>query len=143
MTKQPKIALQPVRLAVFATRFRLAEVTSDVAFGPLGVAPHFMKTLCTLLCLLMLSRIAIANAYPLWDNTKPPTLPMPPAYQLAITSLGQATNQFHCVSAGITREFAAPGWDFTFYSTNASVVPRIICVQFDRKVIEVDLTKPR
>ena len=109
----------------------------------LGVAPHFMKTRYILLGLLVVATAIFARAVRLWDNTKPPTLPLPAAYQLAITALGQATNQFHCVSAGITTEYGSGGWDFTFFSTNASTIPRVFCVEFDGKVHEEDLSKPQ
>jgi len=108
----------------------------------LGVAPHFMKMRYILLGLLVVATAVFARAVRLWDNTKPPTLPLPVAYQLAVTALGQATNQFHCVSAGVTTD-PGPGWDFTFYSTNASGIPRIFCVEFDGNVIEEDLSKPQ
>jgi hypothetical protein len=109
----------------------------------LGVALHFMKTRYILLGLLVVSMAVFARAFVPWDKTKPPALPLPVAYQLAVTKLGSATNQFHCVSASISTEFSTPGWDFAFYSTNASVIPRFLCVEFDGTVIEEDLSKPQ
>src|ERR1039457_7016623 len=101
-----------------------------------------MKTRYILLGLLVVSTAVFASLIgPPWDNTKPPTLPLPAAYQLAVTALGSATNQFHCVSASINTEFSSPGWYFTFCSTNTSSAfrnpnKRCVCVEFDGKVIE-------
>ena len=80
----------------------------------------------------------LQSATPLWDETKPPTISLPDAYQLAITKLGQATNQFHCVRAGIYTNSNPQGvWDFAFYSTNASVKWRSINVKFDGTITEL------
>jgi hypothetical protein len=89
----------------------------------------------------MISTVALARIVVPWDNTKPPTLPLPVAYQLAVAKLGSATNQFHCVDARLSNDFGGPGWYFDFYSTNSSLLPRIFCVEFNGAVIEDDLTK--
>ena len=96
-----------------------------------------MKTRYILLGLVALATTVFASlVMPPWDNTKAPSLSLPAAYQLAVTSLGSATNQFHCVGASINTEFSSPGWYFTFYSTNAAARQRCFCVEFDGKVIE-------
>jgi hypothetical protein len=77
------------------------------------------------------------------DRTKPPSLPLPAAYQIAITALGQSTNQFHCVSASASAELSSPGWKFTFSSTNISVIPKCFYVEFDGKVYEDDAWVPQ
>jgi len=101
-----------------------------------------MKMRYILLGLLVVSTVVLARIVVPWDNTKTPTLPLPVAYQLAVTKLGSATNQFHCVSARLSNDFGGPGWYFSFYSTNAaSVIPRFFCVEFDGTVIEEDLSK--
>jgi hypothetical protein len=103
-----------------------------------------MKTRYILFGLLVVSTVVLANIVVPWDNTKPPTLPLPVAYQLAVTKLGSATNQFHCVSAKLSNDFGGPGWYFAFFSTNAaSMIPRVFCVEFDGKVIEEDLSQAR
>jgi hypothetical protein len=102
-----------------------------------------MKTRFVFFCLLVIAAAVFARASAPWDNTKAPTLPLPAAYQLAVDALGQGTNQFHCISADIATDLGSPGWSFTFFSTNASAVPRIFYVQFDGKVIEEDLSKPQ
>jgi hypothetical protein len=103
-----------------------------------------MKARYIIFGLLGISTVVLARfpSVP-WDNTKPPSLALPIAYQSAITLLGQATNQFHCVSANVSREFASPGWKFTFFSTNASVMPRCFYVEFDGKVYEDDDRMPQ
>ncbi len=60
---------------------------------------------------------------------------LPMAYEKAVVALGTDTNQFHCISATITTEFPDDGWYFTFCSTNSSVVPKLIVVQFNGKII--------
>ena len=100
-----------------------------------------MKARYILLGLLAVSTVVLARIVIPWDNTKPPTLPLPLAYQLAATTLGSATNQFHCVTARLSNDFGGPGWYFYFYSTNASVMQRCFCVKFDGTVIEDDFTK--
>jgi hypothetical protein len=73
---------------------------------------------------------------PPYKKTKPPSMPLPIAYERAMVVLGANTNQFHCVSASITTEFTPEGeWYFTFYSTNANTEPKLIAVEFNGKVI--------
>lgn len=73
---------------------------------------------------------------PAYDKSKPPGLALPAAYNLAITALGSDTNLFHCVSAEITTWFSPQGeWYFKFYSTNSNMMPKLIAVEFDGKVI--------
>jgi len=94
-----------------------------------------MKLLRILLLLLFLAlgsmlliRAATPDGRP-YDNSKPPTLSLPVAYQLAVTALGSDTNRFHCVGASITMDFGAPRWSFTFYDTNTP--PELKCMTVD------------
>ncbi len=73
---------------------------------------------------------------PPYKKSKPPSIPLPIAYERAIAFLGSDTNQFHCVSASITTEFTPEGeWYFTFYSTNTNAEPKSIAVEFNGKVV--------
>jgi hypothetical protein len=91
--------------------------------------------------ILMLSAVFVAITLcasltgPPYDKSKPPGMPLPAAYEHAIAALGLDTNQFHCVSASITTEFSSEGWYFTFCSTNSKVIPKLIVVEFNGKVI--------
>ena len=68
-----------------------------------------------------------------YNNSKPPIVSLPIAYEEASAALGMATNQFHCVSANITTDFDPSGqWEFTFYSTNSK--PKWVVVEFNGKV---------
>jgi hypothetical protein len=94
-----------------------------------------MKLLHLLLLLLvlafgsmLLTRAATSDLRP-YDNSKPPTLSLPAAYQLAVAALGSDTNRFHCVGASIIMDFGAPRWSFTFYDTNTP--PRSKCMTVD------------
>lgn len=78
-------------------------------------------------------------AWPGYDESKPPSLPLPVAYEKAMTYLGQATNQYHCVRASVSNRLVRDGeWDFTFAaSTPTNGVPnnKQIVVCFDGTVI--------
>ena len=132
-------ALTRSEVPLLRRHFTLPQVAGVSVFR-LGSAPLFMKTRSVILSLLAVSTAVFASlSGPPWDDTKPPTLPLPAAYQLAITALGSATNQVHCVGASINTEFSSPGWYFTFHSTNAANTfrnKRCFCVEFDGKVIE-------
>jgi len=96
-----------------------------------------MKMRSILLGLLGVSTAVFATIIgPPYDNSKPPTLVLPAAYQLAVLALGSATNQFHCISATISQEISAPAWYFTFCSTNNPPKQRWIVVEFGGKVFE-------
>ena len=96
-----------------------------------------MKTLYILLILLALTTVVFASAIlPPYDNSKPPALSLPAAYHLAVTALGSATNQFHCVRASITTDFGAPRWSFTFYNTNTPPRWKCMTVDFEGKTQE-------
>jgi hypothetical protein len=97
-----------------------------------------MKT--KIIALLSLALMALTSyatfISPPYDKSKPPKMPLPTAYVKAMIALGSDTNQFHCVSAIITTEFSTDGeWYFTFCSTNSKVMPKLIAVEFDGKVI--------
>jgi hypothetical protein len=70
-----------------------------------------------------------------YGNAKPPSLSLPIAYERAMTALGVATNQFHCLSAQVTTDFGADGeWQFEFYSTNSPPRPKWVSVEFNGKI---------
>ncbi|HEY1716743.1 MAG TPA: hypothetical protein VGH42_00425 [Verrucomicrobiae bacterium] len=84
------------------------------------------------LAVLFCSYTLFAEIGTLYDNSKPPTLSLPDAYQRATIALGTATNQFHCISAKIDTRFSSNGeWYFTFYSTNSQ--PKWVTVEFSGK----------
>jgi len=95
-----------------------------------------MKTRYILLSLVILATALFAQVggAPPYDNSKPPTLPLPAAYQLAFTALGPATNQLYCVEAHLMMDFGEPRWSFTFSSTNKT--QKIMTVNFQGKVQE-------
>jgi hypothetical protein len=99
-----------------------------------------MKKKYILLSLVALATIVFASvtmsqtrSMQHYDNSKTPKLSLPDAYQLAAIALGSATNEFHCVSAGITMDFGAPRWSFIFYSTNTPPKWKSMTVDFDGK----------
>lgn len=89
-----------------------------------------MKIRTIVLIVLAFSTTIFAEVGPPYDNSKPPPLLLPAAYQFAVAALGSATNEFHCVSASMTRDFGAPRWSFRFYSTNQP--PRWKCLTVDK-----------
>ncbi len=95
-----------------------------------------MKTRYILLSLVILATALFAQVggAPPYDNSKPPTLPLPTAYQFAFTALGPATNQLYCVEAHLTMDWGQPRWSFTFSSTNKT--QKIMTVDFAGKVQE-------
>jgi hypothetical protein len=94
-----------------------------------------MKTRYILLGLAALATTVFAQVNgPHYDNSKPPPLPLPTAYQFAFAALGTATNQLYCVEAHLTRDWGQPRWSFTFSSTNK--MQKIMTVDFEGKVQE-------
>jgi hypothetical protein len=90
-----------------------------------------MKTRITLLVLLLCTGALLARNIA-YNHSKPPRLPLGQAYDIAMTTLGQATNQFHCVSAGLAISFSPDGeWFFSFCSTNGT--QKYVTVEFDGK----------
>ena len=81
-----------------------------------------MKRYIIILAMLtVVSSIAFAAQW-LVDQKIAPPIALPDAYRLATTSLGSATNQFHCTAAEFVGEYCAPGsWRFSFYSTNGAL----------------------
>ena len=73
---------------------------------------------------------------PPYDNSKPPKLELPAAYQLAVGAMGSATNQYHCIGGSITTDFGDPRWSFTFCSTNKQARTRWMTVDFLGKTQE-------
>ena len=84
-----------------------------------------------LIGLIALAVTAFASPLlPPYDNSKAPKLSLPDAYPFAIAAMGSATNQFHCIGAGITTDFGDPRWSFTFCSTNKMMPRRWLTVDF-------------
>jgi hypothetical protein len=96
---------------------------------PKDIVYSYMKTAHVILALLASTVVLFASFVTPYDKTKPPALPLPDAYQLAVAALGSATNQFHCLSAGI-EEFGGGRWLFTFYSTNTPPKTKFVVVEF-------------
>jgi hypothetical protein len=97
-----------------------------------------MKTKITLFTLLALATIVFASPVIPYNNSRLPSLPLPVAYEQAMSALGSATNQFHCISASIATSFSPNGeWFFTFYSTNSR--PKWVSVEFNGKVHVEDI----
>ena len=96
-----------------------------------------MKITLTVMLLLVLITTALYASFisPPYDKSKPPKMPLPIAYERAVTALGADTNQFHCISANVTTEFSDEGWYFTFCSTNSKIMPKLIVVEFNGKII--------
>ena len=91
-----------------------------------------MKPKFILLILLAMTAVLFASAIIPYDNAKSPALPLPIAYDLAISALGVETNHFHCISANVETTFSRDGeWFFTFYSTNSK--PKWVTVEFSGK----------
>jgi hypothetical protein len=93
-----------------------------------------MKTRYVLLSLITASTILFATPIVPYDISKPPSLSLPAGYELALTALGSATNQFHCISANVSTDFGSPGWFFTFYSTNTPPRNKFVTVEFGGKI---------
>jgi hypothetical protein len=96
-----------------------------------------MKIRHILLGLVALATAVFASSVVPYDITKPPSLTLPVGYELAVSALGSATNQFHCISASIyTDAVVSPhgGWLFTFSSTNTPPKSKFVTVEFGGKV---------
>jgi hypothetical protein len=77
--------------------------------------------------------VALASETRSYNRAKAAAIPLPVAYEHAMTALGAKTNEFHCVSASITADFAPEGeWQFVFYSTNSR--PKWVTIEFTGKV---------
>jgi len=103
----------------------------------LGVATHFMKIRITLLVFLVCTGGLFASNG-LYNDSVTPKLPLDLAYDIAVSSLGQATNEFHCVGASLASHFSNDGeWLFDFHSTNAmakwNATEKWVTVEFDGK----------
>lgn len=78
------------------------------------------------------------------DNSKPPTLSLPAAYDRALTAIGPATNKFHCMSATISTDHSTKGgWCFTFTTTNRPPDVKWVTVDFDTSVHVKDHTSEK
>ena len=96
-----------------------------------------MKIRHIILGLVALAAAVFASPVVPYDTTKPPSLTLPAGYELAVSALGSATNQFHCISASIyTDAVVSPlgGWLFPFSSTNTPPKSKFVTVEFSGKV---------
>ena len=64
-----------------------------------------MKLKLTLLTTLLATTLFATPIIP-YNNSKPPSLSLPNAYDDAIMALGDKTNQFHCIRAEIATTFS-------------------------------------
>jgi len=89
---------------------------------------------------------------PPYDGKTPPPVKLDEAYSKALSALGNATNQFYCVSSTslnlvprvgtMSRSFPGgvdKGWMFVFSNTNGT--SKSVCVYFD-KTTAVDVQDP-
>jgi hypothetical protein len=105
-----------------------------------------MKTRYILFGLIIFSMAAFARVvkignvvvWPSYDYSKPSGVLLPVAYEQATAALGQATNQYHCISATVSNwNFKDGEWDFNFEAqsqTNGASPIRIIAVSFNGTV---------
>jgi hypothetical protein len=88
---------------------------------------------------MFVAALVARPTWPSYDESKPPSLPLPVAYEKAMASLGQATNQYHCVRASVSNMLVRDGeWNFTFATstaTNGAPSNKQIVVYFDGTVI--------
>ena len=90
-----------------------------------------MKTRITLLILLFCAGILVASNR-VYNPAVPPKMPLDQAYDMAVCSLGVATNEFHCVGASLAAHYSNDGeWLFDFSSTNAT--QKWVTVEFGGK----------
>jgi hypothetical protein len=91
-----------------------------------------VKSRIILLTIFSFALAVFARSIVPYDSAKPPSLPLPKAYDCAMTALGAETNQFHCISTKVSTDFGPEGgWQFTFYSTNSK--PKWVTVEFNGK----------
>jgi hypothetical protein len=95
-----------------------------------------MKTRYILLGLVVAFAVVATPVMPPYDNSKPPTLSLPVAYQRAVVALGSATNKLHCVKASITTDFGSPRWSFDFYAATIPPLKKCMTVDFGGNVEE-------
>jgi hypothetical protein len=98
-----------------------------------------MKIRHAFLIFLAFATVLFATPIVPYNNSKPPGLSLPAGYELAVAALGSATNQFYCISASISTDFGAPGWFFTFCSTNTPQKHKWVTVEFGGKVHVEDI----
>jgi hypothetical protein len=81
-----------------------------------------MKRLFAMMAVLTgVSGVVLASSWVL-DPKIAPTVALPDACRLAVTTLGPATNQFHCPAAEFVGTYRPPGsWRFSFYNTNGAL----------------------
>jgi len=70
-----------------------------------------------------------------YDNSKPPKLSLPMAYERALVALGSETNALHCINARVSTDFTLDGgWEFTFCSTNKPPKSKFVTIDFDGEI---------
>ena len=90
-----------------------------------------MKTRYILLTLLLVSTALIAGPFVPYDATKPPSLSLPVAYEIATKTLGSDTNRLYCSQAKLGTDFGRPMWSFQFSTTNTPAHFKSVWVYFD------------
>jgi hypothetical protein len=98
-----------------------------------------MKMQCVLLSIFASGGAASADpVLKTYDDSKPPALPLPAAYERVYTAMGPFTNQFHCVSATITTNYSPEGqWLFIFCTTNKPPTSMRVTIDFAGKEVRV------
>ena len=103
-------------------------VHASLSFAPVAdllslavVRTTLMKRVIIILTVLGLATGLVFARRIMWPDTKPPRLSLPDAYGCAISAIGTATNQYHCVRASCLISRSPDGeWMFTFCSTNGA-----------------------
>jgi len=92
-----------------------------------------------LFAIIGFSAVVAYAADKIYDAKQAPSLPLPVAYERAMSALGSETNQWHCISASLTTMFCPDGgWKLGFCSTNSDR-PRSVIVPFNGTPIVEDL----
>ena len=98
----------------------------------------FMKRIITIIAGLI-AMTGIVAAYSTTGHDVSPPNPLPWAYDLAVHTLGSATNEFVCIEA--KRGQPALEWVFTFSNTNAAQKLVIVPDGWEPKCEVRDVTK--
>jgi len=94
-----------------------------------------MKIRYALLFILAPATTLFAWIFVSADNSKPPTVSLPAAYERALTAIGPATNKFHCISTTISTVYSRQGGlCFTFTTPNRPPEVKRVTVDFDGAV---------
>ncbi|MEY4918011.1 MAG: hypothetical protein RL616_1924 [Verrucomicrobiota bacterium] len=77
---------------------------------------EYMKKSTTIIAILVFATGIVFAVSPFTNPKVAPTIPLPVAYNKALTLLGSDTNSFHCVDAKWVTNYKE--WWFSFYNTN-------------------------